>query len=236
VACVCGRFLINGVIVCITAEAADSGDASRDAVMAAFRDAKNEVKDALQTLVMSTLSKGTTQGTPSTSAAAGSTSAAAGSTSAAVGITSVPADAGDARDSSFEAACDSGDDWTTLQLPDAQLGKTDTTTTSASSGMRAALPDRVTTARKFGHAAARAMSWGPAPDQPRWEAPLKSRYWVVLRGESADSVGIYPTRTLAAAATASKASGVLYGFPSLAEARACLEGAGLRAVYQRQQR
>ena len=224
-----GGFLINGVIVCITAEAADSGDASRDAVMAAFHDAKNEVKDALQTLVVSTLSKGTTQGTPSTSVAAGSTSAAAG-------ITSVPADAGDARDSSFEAACDSGDDWTTLQLPDAQLCKTDTITTSASSGTRAALHDRVTTARKFGHTAARAMSWGPAPDQPRWEAPLKSRYWVVLRGESADSVGIYPTRTLAAAATASKASGVLYGFPSLAEARACLEGAGLRAVYQRQQR
>ena len=89
---------------------------------------------------------------------------------------------------------------------------------------------RVAKAERDG-ATARAILQGaprrrwPSP-LPRTVPPLRNRVWVVLRGRSAASVGLFDRWSSVAAVGGDHDSSVVCGFASLTEARAFSDAAG----------
>jgi hypothetical protein len=72
---------------------------------------------------------------------------------------------------------------------------------------------------------------GPAPTAPPHPPPLRSRYWVAVHGVP-ESAGLYG-RWEGGAEVASKSGHTVRGYPSLAEARAFLQGAAVEVPDRR---
>ena len=91
----------------------------------------------------------------------------------------------------------------------------------------AELARRVAAARALGERIAPILAWGGMlPVQAAWPPPFWNQCWAVVRGITANDVGIY-TQWRQGAALRMGADGAAYGFPSLGEARAFMQGTRL---------
>ena len=91
---------------------------------------------------------------------------------------------------------------------------------------------RLAAARALGKSMVPHLEGGTNPPAPKpHPPPLRNRCWAVLRGRRPSDKGIYSKWTPGAAdAIAGATAPVVRGFPSLAEARAFMEGAGCPAA------
>lgn len=118
-----------------------------------------------------------------------------------------------------------------LQLPAAAATRPEAAAALAEPSAASLLARRVAEAHAVGQSLRACLADGSAPPkQAQWVAPGRSRCWAVLRAGTDEDVGIYSRWVQGAAEKASVSGAIVYGFPSIAEARALFEGAGRAAV------
>ena len=217
---VCLRVEVGGAVVTVSVGEGEGGLPQRDAVVAAVRGSRDQLVAAIA------------GGLPPEGAPVPMPSPARSETAAGAdewellglggGMSRYRHPSEDSHSEPEEpAALDTGAGATTGTAPDRAPA------TAAADWAR-----RLAAARALGQTMVPHLAQGTSPPAQRpHQPPLQNRCWAVLRGRLPRDEGIYSRWALGAAdAIAGATAPLVQGFPSLAEARAFMEGAGRPAA------